>query len=123
VTLMDFPEFRADGTSRFRVVMGLREGDPPEEATPDDMLEYEVALRAVGVHQVENALAALAVAWALDLPMRPAIAALEAWRGAEGRMTIRRTPDGLTVLDDCYNAAPESMEAALNTLDLLITPD
>ena len=31
-------------------------------------------------------------------------------------MECRQTPDGLTVLDDCYNAGPESMEAALNML-------
>src|SRR5262249_18584779 len=54
--------------------------------------------------------------YALDIPLYDAAEALAAWEGAEGRMTLTHTADGLTVLDDCYNAGPESMEAALTTL-------
>jgi UDP-N-acetylmuramoyl-tripeptide--D-alanyl-D-alanine ligase len=75
----------------------------------------EARLRAEGEHLAENALAALAVGMVLGVPVPQAVAALEAWEGAQGRMVVRRTA-GLTLLDDCYNAGPESMEAALRTL-------
>jgi UDP-N-acetylmuramoyl-tripeptide--D-alanyl-D-alanine ligase len=114
-------------------------GEGGEEAWPPDVRLYPVAsrangcaearvmiyrqeffltLRAFGAHHLHNAGAALAAAYALDVPLKQAIAALEAWEGAPGRMVVRHTPDGLTILDDCYNAGPESMEAALQTLAL-----
>jgi UDP-N-acetylmuramoyl-tripeptide--D-alanyl-D-alanine ligase len=81
--------------------------------------EYALSLQVRGEHQVQNAMTALAVAFELEIPIPQAIAALEAWKGAPGRMTLKRTSDGLTVLDDCYNAAPESMVAALRTLFMM----
>lgn len=93
-----------DGTVTFRVRVG-----PTTKSIP-------VTLQAVGTHHVPNALAALSIAYALDIPTERAIAALEAWQGAEGRMTVRHAPENITVLDDCYNAGPESMQAALETL-------
>lgn len=78
--------------------------------------ETVLALRAPGYHQLKNAVAALAVGYALGIPLKQGAAALESWEGAEGRMVVTRTPEGMTVLDDCYNAGPESMEAALTTL-------
>jgi len=77
---------------------------------------YEVPLAAVGTHHHANALLALAAAQVLEVPIPEAIAALSVWEGAEGRMTVRTTAEGVTVLDDCYNAGPESMRAALKTL-------
>ncbi len=97
-------QIHADGTVSFRVRVG---------PTTQSLL---VKLQAVGTHHVPNALAALAVGSALNVPTERAIAALEAWRGAEGRMAVRHTTDNITVLDDCYNASPESMRGALETL-------
>ena len=77
---------------------------------------YTVPLKAVGTHHHANALLALAAADVLNVPISEAIAALSDWDGAEGRMTIRTAADGMTILDDCYNAGPESMTAALHTL-------
>lgn len=73
-------------------------------------------LQAAGESVAPNAAAALAVALALSVPPEEALAALEEWKGAGGRMTVRSGPDGITVLDDCYNAGPESMAAALASL-------
>lgn len=72
-------------------------------------------LKLVGRHQVQNALAALAVArhWRLD-PGK-VVAALEAYAPLKGRMEVRRA-QGATLLVDCYNANPDSMRAALETL-------
>lgn len=94
----------ADGTVSFRVRVG-----PTTQSLP-------VKLQAVGTHHVPNALAALAVGYALNVPTERAIAALEAWQGAERRMAVRHTKDNITILDDCYNASPESMRGALETL-------
>ena len=96
-------------------VVSLSTGTEPLRVRIADEV-YEAPLAVVGTHHHANALFALAVAQVLEVPIPQAIAALSAWEGAEGRMTVRTTADGFTVLDDCYNAGPESMRAALKTL-------
>ena len=76
----------------------------------------EVALPLDGRHNALNACGAVAVAVAVDVPFAKAVAGLGAVRPASGRLERRRRPDGLLVLDDSYNANPDSMEAGLNTL-------
>ena len=78
--------------------------------------EYPFALYAAGSHNLANAELALAVAYALHVPIPDALRALSEWQGAPGRMVVRKTARGITILDDCYNASPESMVAALTTL-------
>ena len=74
-----------------------------------------VHLRLIGRHQVQNALAALAVAREYHVDPAAAVAALGAQRPARGRMEVR-TIRGATVLVDSYNANPESTRAALEVL-------
>ncbi len=77
----------------------------------------DVALRLVGEHHVGNALAAAAVA--LELGATPAgIAAVlgAAGPGSRWRMEVTERPDGVTVVNDAYNANPDSMRAALRAL-------
>ena len=74
-----------------------------------------VHLRLIGLHQVANALAALAVARERGLEPAAVVAALEAHRPLAGRMEIRHAA-GATLLVDYYNANPDSMRAALATL-------
>nr|WP_211468359.1 UDP-N-acetylmuramoyl-tripeptide--D-alanyl-D-alanine ligase [Actinocrinis puniceicyclus] len=80
----------------------------------------EVALRVVGEHQVANALAVAAVALGLGLPVdavaRDLSAALPL---SAGRMSVSERPDGVVVIDDAYNANPESVRAALKALGAL----
>ena len=76
-----------------------------------------IQMQAVGFHAVWNALLALAVGYALDVPSELAALALSNWQGAEGRMMVRHAPHGITVLDDCYNSSPDSVYSALNTLE------
>jgi UDP-N-acetylmuramoyl-tripeptide--D-alanyl-D-alanine ligase len=78
---------------------------------------FQLQLNVPGQHHGVNAATALAVGLALDVPIAAACAALERWQGAEGRMTVRKTNGGLTILDDCYNAGIESMASALATLE------
>ena len=75
-----------------------------------------VRLALPGRHNAANALAALAAAYALGVPVAQAASALEAVGPAAGRLEIRRGPGGMTVLDDTYNANPTSLEAALEVL-------
>jgi UDP-N-acetylmuramoyl-tripeptide--D-alanyl-D-alanine ligase len=76
-----------------------------------------VRLLLLGEHQATNAAAAAAVALALGLPLDGvgaslgAIEALSRWR-----MELRERADGLVVVNDAYNANPDSMRAALETL-------
>ena len=74
-----------------------------------------VHLCLVGRHQVQNALAALAVAREYGVDPGAAVGALEAQRPGRGRMEVRAAA-GATLIVDCYNANPESMRAALETL-------
>ncbi len=82
-----------------------------------------VHLRILGEHHVMNALAAIAVARELAVPLPEAIAALEAVPRAERwRMELLQAGDGVTVVNDAYNASPDSMAAALKTLAQIVAP-
>jgi UDP-N-acetylmuramoyl-tripeptide--D-alanyl-D-alanine ligase len=77
----------------------------------------QVSLALVGVHQVSNALAAAAAAHALGLAPEPIAAALSAATArSPWRMEVTDRADGVTVINDSYNANPESMRAALDAL-------
>jgi len=73
-------------------------------------------LQVPGVHNVRNALAAAAVAHALGVPLDAIVAGLSAYGGTKGRMQRRTGPGGCVVIDDTYNANPDSMKAALDWL-------
>jgi len=76
-----------------------------------------VQLGLLGEHQVSNALAAAAVALDLGLPLDVVATTLSAARPrSRWRMEVHERPDGVTVINDAYNASPESMRAALKTL-------
>ncbi|GAB3406298.1 UDP-N-acetylmuramoyl-tripeptide--D-alanyl-D-alanine ligase [Schumannella luteola] len=76
-----------------------------------------VILRILGEHHVYNALAALTVARELGVPRAAAIAAIEQVPRAERwRMELLEPGDGVTVINDAYNASPDSTAAALKTL-------
>ncbi|MBK4347753.1 UDP-N-acetylmuramoyl-tripeptide--D-alanyl-D-alanine ligase [Lacisediminihabitans changchengi] len=88
-----------------------------------DGLRLPVNLRILGEHHVMNALAALAVARELGVDITEAISALEGVERAERwRMEILTRADGVTVINDAYNASPDSMAAALKTLAQIIEP-
>ena len=74
-----------------------------------------VRLPLAGEHNARNAAAALAVSHALGVPLLPACAALQRAALPPHRSHVLSL-GGRTVLDDCYNANPTSMSAALRTL-------
>lgn len=76
-----------------------------------------VALQFHGEHYVSNALAAAAVALSLGLTFESVAASLTAASSqSKWRMDVHRSPGGFTVINDAYNANPESMRAGLRTL-------
>jgi len=76
-----------------------------------------VTLGVHGAHQVGNALSAAAVALELGASVEEVAAHLSGARArSERRMAVSVRPDGVTVVNDSYNANPESMAAALRTL-------
>lgn len=76
---------------------------------------FKARINALGNHMVQNALAAVAVGLELKLSQAEIIEGLNAYRTIAGRANIIKT-EKLTVIDDCYNANPESMKASLKTL-------
>ena len=73
-------------------------------------------LRAPGQHNVRNALAAAAAASALDVPVDAIAAGLERYAGIKGRLQVKPGVNGATLIDDTYNANPESTRAAIAVL-------
>ncbi|MCW2699911.1 MAG: murF [Blastococcus sp.] len=79
--------------------------------------QHPVALQVVGEHQVANALSAAGAALAAGMRAAEVAAALSsAGARSRWRMEVDRRPDGVTVVNDAYNANPESMRAALAAL-------
>lgn len=80
----------------------------------------DVTLRLVGAHHVSNALAAATVALRLGVTTSDVAQRLsEATALSPHRMAVTERTDGVTVIDDAYNANPDSMKAALRTLAVM----
>jgi len=79
-----------------------------------------VQLRLHGEHHVSNALAAAALAAELGMTTDAIAAGLSAAEArSRWRMEVTRRPDGVTIVNDAYNAVPEGMRAALATLSAM----
>ncbi|WP_040158700.1 UDP-N-acetylmuramoyl-tripeptide--D-alanyl-D-alanine ligase [Mobilicoccus massiliensis] len=76
-----------------------------------------VALAMLGEHQVDNALPVVATALEIGMDLDAVVERLESARpGSRWRMERTERPDGVVVVNDAYNANPDSMAAALRTL-------
>ena len=82
--------------------------------TPDGR-EYQIKLKVPGVHNVYNSMAAICAAKAANISVEEAIAALNEFGDDVSRQKIINTSWGV-LIDDTYNAGPESMEASLSVL-------
>jgi UDP-N-acetylmuramoyl-tripeptide--D-alanyl-D-alanine ligase len=95
----------------------IREGYPHFDLV-DGEGRVSVGLRLVGAHQISNALAAAAAAIALGISNEHIATALStAENKSKWRMELHELP-GLLIINDAYNANPDSMEAALFALRL-----
>lgn len=82
--------------------------------TPD--CQFVATLNVPGLHNVKNALAAAAAAHALGIDAKAIAAGMANFRGIKGRLQRKRLPSGATLIDDTYNANPDSMKAAIAVL-------
>ena len=117
---------RAAGARRV-VSFGLERGATVSGGYALKALESEIVLRAPdgearatlaipGLHNVRNALAAAACAHAAGVPLAAIARGLEAFRPYSGRLQVKRAKGGATLLDDSYNANPDSVRAAIDVL-------
>jgi UDP-N-acetylmuramoyl-tripeptide--D-alanyl-D-alanine ligase len=84
--------------------------------------EVSVSLPLFGHHHILNALAASAVAIGLGFSLDEIKRGLEGFSGMKMRMEVHPTPAGIWVINDAYNANPDSMKYALETLVRLKGP-
>jgi UDP-N-acetylmuramoyl-tripeptide--D-alanyl-D-alanine ligase len=78
--------------------------------------QFVATLGVPGLHNIKNALAAVACAYALDVPETAIAAGLASYAGVKSRLQRKRHASGALVIDDTYNANPESMQAAIAVL-------
>ncbi|MDP9936973.1 UDP-N-acetylmuramoyl-tripeptide--D-alanyl-D-alanine ligase [Paenarthrobacter nicotinovorans] len=84
---------------------------------PDGGPSVHVHSRLIGAHHVTNLLAAAAAAFAAGIPAADIASSLSSQQAASRwRMERTEREDGVTIINDAYNANPESMRAALRTL-------
>ncbi|WP_455581070.1 UDP-N-acetylmuramoyl-tripeptide--D-alanyl-D-alanine ligase [Dysosmobacter sp.] len=77
---------------------------------------YPLAIPAPGEHMVYSASMAVAVGEALGLGHEEIVRGVAAYEPTGSRMRVLRLPEGRVILDDCYNANPQSVTAALEVL-------
>jgi UDP-N-acetylmuramoyl-tripeptide--D-alanyl-D-alanine ligase len=78
--------------------------------------EADATLAIPGMHNVRNALAAAACAYAVGIKPATIGEGLTAFRPYTGRLQVKQATGGVTVIDDSYNANPDSVRAAIDVL-------
>lgn len=78
--------------------------------------KVSIHLPVPGLHNVMNALAAIAAVLVLNVPLASVKVGLENFHSAKGRLQVLQGLQGATVIDDTYNANPASMKAAIDVL-------
>ncbi len=78
--------------------------------------QAELKLAVPGRHNARNALAAAAACLAAGIPLAAVVAGLEGFAGLKGRLQRRQGRAGAMVLDDTYNANPDSVRAGIDVL-------
>ena len=88
-------------------------------STPRGESRNEVMLNLPGVHNVRNALAATAATLAAGASLDGVVAGLSEFAGIKGRLQRKPAINGALLIDDSYNANPDSMRAAIEVLAAL----
>ncbi|MCT4563790.1 MAG: UDP-N-acetylmuramoyl-tripeptide--D-alanyl-D-alanine ligase [Maledivibacter sp.] len=78
---------------------------------------HDFKLNVPGIHNVNNALLAIAVGIHYNISIEKIKAGLSSFYGGKMRLNIINTDEGIGIINDCYNANPDSMKAALNVLE------
>lgn len=82
--------------------------------TPNE--SYKVCIDSPGEHMVYNTLVAIAAGEALGLTKEEILKGIASYTPGKMRMNIKKYENHITIIDDTYNASPDSMKAALNVL-------
>ena len=82
--------------------------------TPEGVAALDLPL--AGEHNARNALAAIAAATAAGATLEACVRALSGFAAVKGRLQIKRSRQGALLIDDTYNANPDSMRAAIDVL-------
>lgn len=90
--------------------------DGSELAVMTPIGEIDLRLPLLGLHNARNALAAVAVAVALRVPLSAAVAGLARVTPVPGRLCLSIGVAGCRLIDDAYNANPQSVIAAIDVL-------
>ncbi len=77
--------------------------------------ETEIHIPLTGKHNIQNALAAFAVGIAVGVEPADIVKGIKKTKAAKGRMRVERLKNGVTLIDDTYNANPASVKAAIET--------
>ena len=77
---------------------------------------FSVSLQAAGEHNVRNALAAIACTYAAGIDTSTIRTGLEAFAPVNGRLQKKQAANGALLIDDSYNANPDSVRAAIDVL-------
>ena len=83
---------------------------------------FSISLAAAGVHNVRNALAALACTLAIGIEQDAIVRGLQAFAPVNGRLQRKIAANGALVIDDTYNANPDSVRAAIDVLAQAAAP-
>jgi UDP-N-acetylmuramoyl-tripeptide--D-alanyl-D-alanine ligase len=82
----------------------------------NDVSTFTVRIAAAGTHNVRNALAAIACALGAGIDQEAIVRGLESFTPVGGRLQRKQALCGATVIDDSYNANPDSVRAAIDVL-------
>ena len=91
-------------------------------AQDGSLRQFFVGLQAAGDHNVRNALAAVACAVGAGIAIEHIQQGLEAFAPVNGRLQKKRAANGATIIDDTYNANPDSARAAIDVLAQAAAP-
>ncbi|MGI6204211.1 MAG: UDP-N-acetylmuramoyl-tripeptide--D-alanyl-D-alanine ligase [Anaerovoracaceae bacterium] len=78
--------------------------------------KQNIDLPVMGRHNALNAALAIAAGGEIGIPMKDAARGLRKMELTGGRLTVRRGRNGITIIDDTYNASPDSVNSAMKTL-------
>jgi UDP-N-acetylmuramoyl-tripeptide--D-alanyl-D-alanine ligase len=123
-----FPLWKQAAASRKVMSFGLNESADVHAVVHDESAAMEVELvtpegrsplrlATVGEHNVRNALGAAAAALAAGCSLSGVVAGLESFRPVKGRLQKNVGQAGSTIIDDSYNANPDSVRAAIDVLN------